>query len=180
MMETAATEPPFRFLESRGANAYPTIMQSTTDSPNVIALPPFIFLFGLVVGFVLDWFLPKPFIPESYDLPLGLTVIALGIFLIAWAAQRFADAKTEIDVRKTPTAIVSALPYSLSRNPMYLGMTIIMLGFAIWLNSLWILSMIVFVHFVLHYGVVAREEAYLEKKFGKTYLEYKKKVRRWF
>jgi protein-S-isoprenylcysteine O-methyltransferase Ste14 len=58
-------------------------------------------------------------------------------------------------------------------------MTIIMLGFAIWLNSLWILSMLLFVHFVLHFGVIAREEAYLESKFGRTYLEYKKKVRRW-
>jgi protein-S-isoprenylcysteine O-methyltransferase Ste14 len=154
-------------------------MKSDPDSPNVIALPPFIFLGGLFVGFVIDWFLPRPFISEAYDLPVGLILIALGIFLIAWAAQRFADAKTEIDVRKTPTAIVTALPYSMSRNPMYLGMTIIMLGFAIWLNSLWILSMLLFVHFVLHFGVIAREEAYLESKFGRTYLEYKKKVRRW-
>jgi protein-S-isoprenylcysteine O-methyltransferase Ste14 len=82
-------------------------------------------------------------------------------------------------VRKTPTAIVTALPYSMSRNPMYLGMTIIMLGFAIWLNSLWILGALAIVHVILHYGVVAREEAYLEKKFGRTYLEYKKRVRRW-
>lgn len=154
-------------------------MKSNADSPNVIALPPVIFLMGLLIGFGIDLFMPLPFIPEAYDLPLGLVLIALGIFLIAWAAQRFAEAKTEIDVRKTPTAIVTARPYSMSRNPMYLGMTIILLGFAIWLNSLWILGTLLLVHLVLHFGVILREEAYLETKFGKTYLEYKKKVRRW-
>jgi protein-S-isoprenylcysteine O-methyltransferase Ste14 len=171
--------PPFRFLELLRGRAYPKDMKNNVDSPDVIALPPLIFVGGLFVGLAIDLFLPQPFIPEAYDLPLGLVIIALGIFLIAWAAQRFADAKTEIDVRKTPTAIVTQLPYSMSRNPMYLGMTIILLGFAIWLNSLWILSTLIFVHFVLHFGVIMREEAYLERKFGKTYLEYKKKVRRW-
>lgn len=154
-------------------------MKSNPDSPNVIALPPVIFLIGLCIGFVIDWFVPLPFIPEAYDLPLGLLIIAAGIFLLAFSAQKFADAGTEIDVRKTPTSIVTAGSYAWSRNPMYLGMTIIMLGFAIWLNSLWILGTLATVHVILHYGVITREEAYLEKKFGKTYLEYKKKVRRW-
>lgn len=154
-------------------------MESTTDSPNVIALPPVIFLTGILLGFIVDWFLPQPFMPEAYDLPLGLFLIALSIGLMAYSAQKFADAGTNVDVRQPTTTIVTKGPYAWSRNPIYLAMTLFMLGAAIWLNSLWILAALIVVHGILHLGVIAREEAYLEKKFGKTYLEYKKKVRRW-
>jgi protein-S-isoprenylcysteine O-methyltransferase Ste14 len=62
---------------------------------------------------------------------------------------------------------------------MYLGMSLMLFGFSIWLNSLWILGSLVPVLLIIYFGVIAREEAYLEKKFGKRYLDYKGKVRRW-
>ena len=65
------------------------------------------------------------------------------------------------------------------RNPVYLGMFLGQTGLAIGLNSLWVLAMLVPFYLVIRYGVVAREEAYLERKFGKTYLDYKSRVRRW-
>ena len=77
------------------------------------------------------------------------------------------------------TAIVSDGPFRISRNPIYLGFTCITLGCALWLNALWVLLVLVPVLFVVQYGVIRREERYLEGKFGGQYLEYKARVRRW-
>lgn len=154
-------------------------MQSDVDSPQVIALPPFIFLAGIIIGFLIDWFVPAPFVPEAYDLPAGLILIALAIALMTWSVRAFGAAGTEVDVRKPSTAIVSSGPYAYSRNPIYLAMIIFTLGAAVWLNSIWILGSLPIVLVIMHYGVIAREERYLEKKFGKVYLDYKAQVRRW-
>ncbi len=69
--------------------------------------------------------------------------------------------------------------FAFTRNPIYVGAHIGTIGVAIALNSLWILATLVPFYFVIRYGVVAREEAYLERKFGNAYLAYKARVRRW-
>ena len=77
------------------------------------------------------------------------------------------------------TAIVAQGPYRYTRNPIYIGMFLGQTGFALGFNSLWLLAMLVPFYLVIRYGVVAREEAYLERKFGATYGTYKSRVRRW-
>jgi len=154
-------------------------MKSDMDSPQVITLPPFVFLGGIIIGFIIDLIIPAPFVPEAYDLPAGLFVLALGIALMAWAVRTFNESGTNVDVRRPSTTIVSSGPYRYSRNPIYLAMGLIVLGASIWLNSLWILFSLVFIIPVIETGVIRREEKYLEKKFGQRYQEYKAKVRRW-
>ena len=70
-------------------------------------------------------------------------------------------------------------PYRFTRNPIYLGMVLGQIGVAVAFDSLWILATLVVFYLVIRYGVVAREEAYLERKFGDVYLGYKSRVRRW-
>lgn len=154
-------------------------MKSNEDSPQVIALPPLVFLAGLIVGFVVDWFFPMPFVLEAYDLPVGLVLIGLAIVFMVWAVRTMGKAGTNVDPRQPSLAIVTDGPFQFTRNPMYVSMALILVGFAVWLNSLWILGALAVVVFIMTYGVIMREEAYLEKKFGKTYLDYKAKVRRW-
>lgn len=154
-------------------------MKSSEDSPNVVAMPPVIFLLGIGIGFALDLLIPMPFVAEAYDVTAGLFVIALGIVLIAWAVRSFTTAGTNVDVRQPSTSVVASGAYAWSRNPIYIGMALIVLGTAIWLNSLWILFSLVPIIPLIEYGVIRREEKYLEKKFGPTYLDYKTKVRRW-
>ncbi len=154
-------------------------MKSDTDSPQVITLPPLVFLGGIIIGFIIDLIIPAPFVSEAYDLPAGLFGIALGIALMAWAVRTFNESGTNVDVRQPSTKVVSDGPYRYSRNPIYLAMGLIVLGASIWLNSLWILFSIVFIIPVIETGVIRREEKYLEKKFGQRYQEYKAKVRRW-
>src|SRR5262249_48840277 len=70
-------------------------------------------------------------------------------------------------------------PYRFTRNPIYLAMVLGLIGLAIAFDSLWILATLVLFYLVIRYGVVAREEAYLERKFGGVYLGYKSPARRW-
>jgi protein-S-isoprenylcysteine O-methyltransferase Ste14 len=74
---------------------------------------------------------------------------------------------------------VVAGPYRYSRNPIYVGMFLGLVGIAIGFDSLWPLVLLVPFFLVIRYGVVAREEAYLERKFGDGYGTYKRRVRRW-
>ena len=152
---------------------------STSDSSQVIAPPPLIYLSGLAVGIVLHWLNPLPFLPNGFALPLGVAIIAVSVVLVALAFRAFIRAKTNIDVRRPTTSIVRTGPYCFSRNPIYLSMTLLTIGIAIWVNTLWIIIALVPVLLVVRFGVIAREEAYLTKKFGDEYLRYKVKVRRW-
>jgi protein-S-isoprenylcysteine O-methyltransferase Ste14 len=69
--------------------------------------------------------------------------------------------------------------FRFTRNPIYIGMFLGQTGLGIGFDSLWVLAMLVPFCLVIRYGVVAREEAYLERKFGAVYLDYKSRVRRW-
>ncbi len=152
---------------------------STFDSPRVIAPPPLIYLSGLATGIILHWLKPVSFLPENFALPLGVTITAVSIILVTTAMREFIKAKTNIDVRKPTTSIVTDGPYRFTRNPIYLAMTLLVVGIAVWVNTLWVFVTLVPVLLVMRFGVIAREEIYLAKKFGDEYLGYKSKVRRW-
>ena len=77
------------------------------------------------------------------------------------------------------TAIVTSGPYRSTRNPIYLALLLGQIGLAVGFDSLWILATMVPFYLLIRYGVIAREEAYLERKFGETYVSYKAKVRLW-
>jgi len=121
-----------------------------------------------------------PFLPASAPgFWLGGAVFAAGFALAVWAIVTFRRAGTRVETHKPTTTIVAGGPYRLTRNPIYLGMFLGQTGLAIGFDSLWILLMLVPFYAVIRYGVVAREEAYLEGKFGDSYLRYKSAVRRW-
>jgi protein-S-isoprenylcysteine O-methyltransferase Ste14 len=88
-------------------------------------------------------------------------------------------AGTRIETNMPTSTIVTSGPYRFSRNPIYLGMLLGQIGLAIAFNTLWILGTLVPFFLVLRYGVVAREEVYLDRKFGDAYRRYVARVRRW-
>jgi protein-S-isoprenylcysteine O-methyltransferase Ste14 len=88
-------------------------------------------------------------------------------------------AGTRVETYKPTTTIVVNGPCRFTRNPIYIGMSRGLIGLAIAFDSWWILAMLALFYLVIRYGVVAREEAYLERKFGDVYLGYKSRVRRW-
>ncbi len=89
------------------------------------------------------------------------------------------QARTQIQTTQPTTTIVEEGPYRFTRNPIYLGMVLGLIGLAVAFNSLWLFVLLVPFYLVIRYGVVAREEAYLDRKFGDVYLAYKARVGRW-
>src|SRR5262249_6758965 len=88
-------------------------------------------------------------------------------------------AGSNVPTNRPTTTIVDRGPYRFTRNPIYLAMVLALIGPAIALNSLWLLLTLVPFALVIRYGVVAREEAYLQRKFGDDYRRYRARVRRW-
>lgn len=155
-------------------------MTGTNDAPQVAVHPPIALALGLIAGFGLNWLYPLPFVPPSLPrAAIGLVLFLLGIFLAVWSARSFRKAGTQVLTNQPASTIVSTGPYGFSRNPIYVGMFVGLIGIAIGFNTLWILAVAVVLYFVIRFGVIAREEIYLESKFGSRYLDYKARVRRW-
>ena len=87
--------------------------------------------------------------------------------------------KTTLSLQRPATDLATSSVFAWSRNPIYLGMVLLCGGVAVFTNSLWTLLLTVAFAAVLHKGVIEPEEAYLERRFGQRYLDYKARVRRW-
>jgi protein-S-isoprenylcysteine O-methyltransferase Ste14 len=138
-----------------------------------------VYLASILLGALLQFVAPLPFLPRTLAVPLGASLVVVGIALFASAVTKFRAARTPVPARKPTTAIVRTGHYRFSRNPIYLAFSLLQLGIAIWLNSLWLLATLVGAVALIHFVVVPREEEYLERRFGSRYLEYKASVRRW-
>ncbi len=153
--------------------------QSTKDAPNVIAIPPLIYLAFLAVGLLLDYLFPVPVLPNSIQYAVGFGISIASALIMPFVLLRFKNANTNFDPRKPTTRIVTTGPYRYSRNPSYVSLTMLYLGIAIAADSVWVLAGLIPTLVVMHYGVILREEQYLAEKFGEPYLQYKRSVRRW-
>jgi protein-S-isoprenylcysteine O-methyltransferase Ste14 len=151
------------------------------DVAGVIALPPLIFLGFLAGATVLEAIVPLP-IPFAHSLAnyvAGVALAAGGFVMIAIGTRRFAAAGTNIPPTLPTTALVVDGIYGRTRNPLYLGTTLIYLGLSVAAGSLWAIGLLVPLLWLINVGVVKREERYLERKFGDAYRDYKARVRRW-
>jgi len=155
-------------------------MADTTDTANVMIRPPIAWAIAVLAGLVLDWLMPSPFVPAAVPAGwLGAIVFALALALFAWAIATMRGAGSSVQTSEPTTTIVDTGPYRFTRNPIYLAMLLGLIGLAIALNSLWLLLTLVPFALVIRYGVVAREEVYLECRFGEDYRRYRARVRRW-
>lgn len=151
------------------------------DNARVIALPPIIFAAHLALGLLLHWFSPISAIPAPKQVlwAVGSIIAIISGILALSARSAMKQADTAIDPREATTRIVSDGVFRISRNPMYLSLVLLLLGIAVGLNSVWLLLVCPPFVLVIHYGVVLREEHYLENKFEDSYRQYKERVRRW-
>jgi len=106
--------------------------------------------------------------------------VAGAILGLGWGAVRLVRGNGQSENPWKPTTeIIQRKPFRISRNPMYLQLILVCVGLAIMLWNLWILLLVPLRAWLLQRLVIAPEEAYLERKFGETYLAYKRRVRRW-
>jgi len=153
-----------------------------TGTAGVIARPPLLFLAALLIGFVLDRLLRLPFPAPWIDLVqwiIGGSLILIGLALAAAGIRNFSRAGTPVRSIKPTRALVTTGIHGWTRNPIYLGMFLLYGGIGVAAQSPWILILTLPLAITIRYGVVAREEAYLERRFGDAYRDYKARVRRW-
>lgn len=142
-------------------------------------LPPVMLVMAILLMILVHAMVP---LARAFDSPCtstGFAVILMGILTIPWAVSRFRKAHTTIDPLGEASSLVTSGPYSISRNPMYLGMLLILAGLAISLgtvSTLFVLPLFIGAVTKCH---IAREENNLERIFGDRYLMYRRSVRRW-
>ena len=151
----------------------------SADNPGVIAPPPLIYLGGILVGAALELLWRWRFPVGNWGTAIGLLLIVAGVALFRIAVLTFKQSATSPKPHKPTKAIVTAGPFRYTRNPIYIAFTLMQLGTAAWARSGWILVFLAPVLILIRYGVIAREERYLEHKFGEEYLTYRRAVRRW-
>ncbi len=152
---------------------------SHPDHAEVAFHPPLLLLGAIALGFAARWLALAEFLPKIVALAVGptLTTAAFGVFL--WAALTLHRGGASIPTGQPTDYIVAGGPYRFSRNPIYLGMVLLQVGIGVWANSLWFIGLAALSVVLLTWGVISREERYLARKFGQTYLAYKERVRRW-
>jgi protein-S-isoprenylcysteine O-methyltransferase Ste14 len=155
-------------------------MSDTADTANVMVRPPIAWALAMLTALALQWLMPLTFVPAAAPAGwVGGAVFAIALALAAWAIATLTRAGSNVPTSMPSTTIVDAGPYRVTRNPIYLGMIVGLIGLAIAFDCLWLLVALVPFSLVIRYGVVAREEAYLERKFGDVYRRYRSRVRRW-
>jgi protein-S-isoprenylcysteine O-methyltransferase Ste14 len=147
----------------------------------VIAPPPILFLGTLVAGVLIDhlvWRMPTG-IPDTPRIVVGGLLVVVGALLLFLAATGFARAGTGVRHAAGSSALVTTGPHAFTRNPMYLAMALAYAGLALLADSLIALALLAPLLLVVQFGVIAREERFMEATFGDAYCAYKKRVRPW-
>jgi protein-S-isoprenylcysteine O-methyltransferase Ste14 len=143
--------------------------------------PPLVPLIGLVLGIALQafvWPLPLP-LAGLARYGVAVVLLALGLALGIPAIRQFVrTGQDPAPWQSTPEIIATGI-YRITRNPMYLGMGFLQAGLGVALANGWVVALVPFTWLAIYFIAIRHEEAYLERKFGNVYTDYKKSVRRW-
>ena len=149
------------------------------DTSGVRIPPPVFYVAGFLIGVALELAFPIDGPPPAFAVVGALVGGALWLALDGAAMLFFRRAGTSMVPMNPTTALVTSGPYRFTRNPMYLGMAFLYIALALALGVIWALPFLPVVIAAVDRLVIAREEPYLEARFGEEYRAYKRRVRRW-
>ncbi len=141
--------------------------------------PPLVYGASIVMGLLLQFGWPLPFLPPTLAALLGSFLVVVAVIVFLFSIRTFQTAGTPVRGNRPTTVLVRTGPYRFSRNPIYLAFSVFQLGIASWVNSLWLIATLIAAVALMVSVVIPREERYLERRFGADYLIYKRSVRRW-
>ena len=147
--------------------------------PNVLPWPPVIFGIAWIVGFALEQIAPTGAYLPGWTLTVGRVVAAAGIALDLWAMATMTSAGTNIMPNHGAAHLVTSGPFAFTRNPIYLGNTVVTLGIGLGLGALWFLPLAFAAAFFVERLAIRREEAHLAARFGAEWSAYAAKTPRW-
>jgi len=154
-------------------------MSRDTDTAEVVVFPPVLLGGTMVLGFLLDRIHPIPLLPESRAAVVAVVLFLVGATLGGFAQSALRRAGTSIRPDRPTLALVTSGPYGRTRNPLYVAALLVYLGVGFFINGLAPFLLFIPLAFLLHWGVVLREERYLASRFGEAYRAYQARVRRW-
>jgi protein-S-isoprenylcysteine O-methyltransferase Ste14 len=160
----------------------PGQQMNDTETAAVIVRPGLLFLAALLLGIASDRLLPRPFAVPGTHLArrmAGGSVSLVGLALAAAGIRNFSRAATPVRSKEPTRVLVTTGIHGWTRNPIHLGMLLVYGGIGVAAPSPWALILTLPLAITIRYGVVAREEAYLERRFGQAYRDYQARVRRW-
>ena len=152
-------------------------------SPRIPFPPPSIFVFGFGIGWYIARYFPFRLLSQKYretEMIFGWILILIGFGIMFTALIAFILARTAIMPNLPAKRLLTSGPYRLSRNPMYVGLTIAYVGGILLTNIGWCLLILIVVLIVFEKVIIPHEERYLQSAFGEVYSEYANRVRRWF
>ncbi|MBL4853726.1 MAG: isoprenylcysteine carboxylmethyltransferase family protein [Robiginitomaculum sp.] len=173
---------PQNFTCFSGVNGKSLVMKNREEieTPGVKLPPPLIVLAILLVGLGLDYVFKTEFSNGAWWLQIvGVALVVLGLVLNLWSAVMYRKAKTNILPHTADSNLIEVGPFARSRNPIYLGMLVVFVGISLILNAPLALLFAPLAWLALRFYVIAREEAYLVRRFGDEYTSYQSRVRRW-
>jgi protein-S-isoprenylcysteine O-methyltransferase Ste14 len=150
--------------------------------PGRLPLPPILYLSAIALAVILHWVYPLPWLgwPLSDILfAAGALAIVASVALLFISIRMMTRAGTTLDPNGIPEHLLTKGPFSFTRNPIYLGNTLMMIGIGLVSGILWFLLLAVLAAFLTQKMTIEREEKVLAEKFGKRYRDYSKRVRRW-
>jgi protein-S-isoprenylcysteine O-methyltransferase Ste14 len=156
--------------------------ENDLGTAGVIARPPRLFLLALLLGHALDHLLPLRSVGSDGGVGrwiIGGILFLSGVALTTAGIRNFSRARTPVPTIEPTRTLVMTGIHGWSRNPIYVGLFFMYSGIGVATQSPWTLILLLPLAITIRYGVVAREEVYLERRFGDAYRTYKARVRRW-
>jgi protein-S-isoprenylcysteine O-methyltransferase Ste14 len=157
--------------------------EESARGPGVRVPPPLLFIVPLLLGFLVQRFVPIRVVrgvrAEPTLAAFGWVAIAIAVVFMAWAVSTFKRLRTPIIPVRRATTLAEAGPYKLTRNPMYLSFTVLYLGIASVADAFWPLLFLPVSVGLVYSVAIRKEERHLHREFGAAYDDYCKRVRRW-
>jgi protein-S-isoprenylcysteine O-methyltransferase Ste14 len=152
------------------------------DHPDIIVFPPVIPASTLAISCLLQWLAPLGLIDgldQEWRIGCGVIVFSVGMLITILGRRTLLRHGTNVSPLQPTTALVTEGIFRRTRNPLYVGIILAQYAIALIFALDWLLLLILPSWIVLHFGVVTREERYLERKFGEHYRRYKQNVPRY-
>ena len=143
--------------------------------------PPILFFTLILIGFIAQWLFPLNLMFHKWPsrLIIGIPLFMVSGLIAINALIIMKKNKTAIYFNKPTTKFIREGPFRFTRNPLYLSLLLLMGSTVVIANSAWHLIAVILLFLLFNFGIVAREEQYLENRFGEEYIQYKIRVRRW-
>lgn len=154
-------------------------MSEEQDNAGIVTHPPFFYIASALIAVGIDQVVPLSFGNTMATEYAGLVILVIGVLIFIASGRMFVKNKQSPSVHASQPKIITDGIYGKTRNPIYVSAHLFLLAVALYVDNVWMLLMIIPLTILMTKLVIEKEEAYLERKFGGDYLDYKKKVRRW-